>query len=182
MMHKAWCIEAVPYCFSRSSIKFQGPTGWKIDDLNPIWGRLLGLSQLSNPSDLPCFILIHKLSSGILWHSPENNFIGIAQGINLNNEFENDTFRTIFVSPRHQWVHNQLTVATYENHTKSISNFYASMISINLSPPGAAYMRKWIGWALVQIMACRLYGTKPLSKPMLGYCQLNPKEQTSVKS
>ena len=26
----------------------------KINDLNPIWVRLLGRSQLSNPSDLPC--------------------------------------------------------------------------------------------------------------------------------
>ena len=42
------------YCFSGSSIKFQGHTGCKIDDLNPIWVRLLGRSQLSNPSDLPC--------------------------------------------------------------------------------------------------------------------------------
>ena len=42
--------------FFRSSIKFQGHTGWKFDDLNPIWVRLLGRSQLhiSNPSDLPC--------------------------------------------------------------------------------------------------------------------------------
>ena len=55
MMHKAWCrIEEVHYYFSRSSIKFEGHTGWKID-LNPIWVRLLGRSQLSNPSDLPCF-------------------------------------------------------------------------------------------------------------------------------
>ena len=38
----------------RSSIKFQGHTGWKIDDLSPVWVRLLGRSQLSNPSDLPC--------------------------------------------------------------------------------------------------------------------------------
>ena len=30
-------------------------------------------------------------------------------------------------------------------------------------------------------MACRLFGAKPLSKPMLGYCQLDPLEQTSVK-
>ena len=43
MMHKAWsCIEEVPYCFSRSSIKFQGRS-YQIR------------SQLSNPSDLPCF-------------------------------------------------------------------------------------------------------------------------------
>ena len=54
MMHKAWCsIEEVPYYFSRSSNKFQGHTGWKIN-LDQIWARLLGRSQLSNPSDLPC--------------------------------------------------------------------------------------------------------------------------------
>ena len=57
-MHKAWCnVEEVPYSFSRSSIKFPGHTGWRIDDLNRIWVRLLGLLQLSNPSDLPCYSL-----------------------------------------------------------------------------------------------------------------------------
>ena len=34
-------------------------------------------------------------------------------------------------------------------------------------------MCQWIGSALVQIMACRLFGAKPLSKPMLVYCQLD---------
>ena len=42
-------------------------------------------------------------------------------------------------------------------------------------------MCQWIGSTLVQIMACRLFGTKPLSKPMLGYCQFDPWEQASVK-
>ena len=55
MIHKAWCsIEDVPYYFSRSYIKFQGHTGWQIDNLDQIRARLLGRSQLSNPSDLPC--------------------------------------------------------------------------------------------------------------------------------
>ena len=40
-------------------------------------------------------------------------------------------------------------------------------------------MRQWIGSAFVQIMACRL--AKPLSKPTLVYCQLDPQIQTSVK-
>ena len=53
---------------------------------------------------------------------------------------------------------------------------------VNSSPPSAAYMRQWIGSALVQIMACRLFSAKPLSKPMLSYCQLDPRKQTSVKS
>ena len=42
----------------------------------------------------------------------------------------------------------------------------------NSSPPSAAYMRQWIGSTLVQIVACRLFDTKPLSKPMQGYYQL----------
>ena len=53
--------------------------------------------------------------------------------------------------------------------------------SITLTPPhpppppppsSAAYT--WIGSALVKIMACRLFGAKPLSNPMLGYCPLDP--------
>ena len=39
MMHKAWnSIEEVPYCFSRSSVKFQGHTGQKIADFDPNLG------------------------------------------------------------------------------------------------------------------------------------------------
>ena len=53
--------------------------------------------------------------------------------------------------------------------------------AFNSSPPSAAYMRHWTGSALVQIMACRLFDTKPLSKPILRYCQLDPWEQTSMK-
>ena len=48
--------RGLPYCFFRSSIKFQGHTGQKIDDLNPTWVILQGRSQLSNPSDWPCFL------------------------------------------------------------------------------------------------------------------------------
>ena len=31
-----------------------------------------------------------------------------------------------------------------------------------------------IWWPLVQIMVCRLFGAKPLSKPVMGYCQWDP--------
>ena len=38
MMHKAWSsIEEVPYCFARSSIKFQGRTALKIVKFDPDW-------------------------------------------------------------------------------------------------------------------------------------------------
>ena len=55
-----------------------------------------------------------------------------------------------------------------------IKSLVASLVVINSSPPSAAYMRQWNGSAFVQIMACRLIGAKPLSKPMMGYCQLGP--------
>ena len=62
MMHKAWrTIEEVPYCFVRSFIKFQGHTGWKIDD-NLIWVRLLGRSQLSIPQICLVYSMITEMS------------------------------------------------------------------------------------------------------------------------
>ena len=110
-MYKAWSsIEEVPYCFSRSFVKFQGHTALKIVEFDPNWAfpdcnsslksplgtkrctkletakercpivfqghpsnfkvtrdktspiltqighfRTIGRSQLSNPSDLPCW-------------------------------------------------------------------------------------------------------------------------------
>ena len=50
----------------------------------------------------------------------------------------------------------------------------AYSVAFNSSPPSYTYMRQWIGSTLVQIMACRLFGAKPLYEPMLGYCQLDP--------
>ena len=38
MLHKAWnCKGEMPYCFPRSSIKFQGHTGQNITDFDPNW-------------------------------------------------------------------------------------------------------------------------------------------------
>ena len=41
----------------------------------------------------------------------------------------------------------------------------------------SACMRQWIGSALVQIIACGLFGATPLSKQMLGCCQLDPRNR-----
>ena len=54
-------------------------------------------------------------------------------------------------------------------------------LDINSSPPNATYMRQWTGSTLVQVIACCLFGTKPLPEPMLSYCQLYLYKQTSVK-
>ena len=53
-------------------------------------------------------------------------------------------------------------------------------IAHELISPNAVYMRQWIESALVEIMACRLFNTKPLSKPMLAYSQLDDSIRNSV--
>ena len=55
-----------------------------------------------------------------------------------------------------------------------------TQVTPDSSPGSAAYMCHKMRSALVQIMACRLFDVEPLSKPMLGYCQLDPSEHTYV--
>ena len=43
------------------------------------------------------------------------------------------------------------------------------LMHFNSSLPSAAYVRQWIGSALIQIMAYRLFSTKPLSKPIVNW-------------
>ena len=50
MMHKAWSsIEEVPYCFSRSSVKFQGYTALKIVKFDLDWAFPDCNSSLNSP-------------------------------------------------------------------------------------------------------------------------------------
>ena len=124
MMHKAWSSnEEVPYCFSRSSVKFQGHMALKIVEFDSNWAfpdcnsslnwpmamkcctkletakercpivlqghpanfkvtqdktsliltqigrfRIIGRSQLSNPSDLPCLSRAPYTRIVVFWH------------------------------------------------------------------------------------------------------------------
>ena len=44
-----------------------------------------------------------------------------------------------------------------------------------------AYIRQWTGSSLVQVMACRLFGAKPLPETLLAYSQLDPPGHISMK-
>ena len=55
MLHKAWSsIEEVPYCFSRSSVKFQGHTALKIVQFDPNWAFPDCNSSLNSPMAMKC--------------------------------------------------------------------------------------------------------------------------------
>ena len=55
MMHKAWSsIEEVPYCFSRSSVKFQGHIALKIFEFDSNWVFPDCNSSLNSPMAMKC--------------------------------------------------------------------------------------------------------------------------------
>ena len=55
MMHKAWSsIEEVPYCFSRSSVKFQGHIALKIVEFDSNWAFPDCNSSLNSPMAMKC--------------------------------------------------------------------------------------------------------------------------------
>ena len=59
MLHNVKCsIEEVPYCFSRSSIKFQGHAEQKIANFDPNWAFPDCDSSLNSPTDR--FEMMHK--------------------------------------------------------------------------------------------------------------------------
>ena len=59
-------------------------------------------------------------------------------------------------------------------------HFRFNSLALTHLPPSAAYIHQWTGSSLVRVMACRLFGAKPLPEPMLVYCQLDSWEQVTV--
>ena len=51
---------------------------------------------------------------------------------------------------------------------------FVQALCVNSLRPSDAYMRRWTVPSLFQIMACRLVGAKPLSKPMLKILSIGP--------
>ena len=165
MMHRAWSsIVEVPYCFSRSSVKFQGHTALKIVEFDPNWpfpdcnsslnsqmamkyytkletakercpivfqghpsnfkvtrditspiltqigcSRTRGRSQLSNPSDLPCWLcsyhrIIMKFSGVITSDRSDVHAKGQGQGSKVKvTEVTTQLNRFRTVTP--VWIH-----------------------------------------------------------------------------
>ena len=67
-----------------------------------------------------CWLIIR----GVPWHSSENSFAGIAQGINSGYEFGKDILKIIFKSLRGQWVDMSHTCTTSNTHTNQTVSFY----------------------------------------------------------
>ena len=75
MMHKAWSrIEEVPYCFSRSYIKFQGHTALKIVEFDPNWPFPDCNSSLNSPMKCCTKLETAKEKCPIVFQGHPSNF------------------------------------------------------------------------------------------------------------
>ena len=72
-----------------------------------------------------------------------------------------------------------ITVLLHE--CQAVSNHRQLRRLFNSLWPRGEYMPPWTRPSLVQIMACRLLGAKPLSEPMLTFSQFDHKEENSVE-
>ena len=104
-----------------------------------------------------------KLFQGIISHLQVNSFLYIHETIYSIN------FLTYM---------SNISIV-YCGHLQLLTLFKRQMVAINSYPP--IYMCRWTWPVFIKMMACRLDGTKTLSKPMMEYCKLDLCKQTSVK-
>ena len=78
-----------------------------------------------------CWLIIR----GVLWHTSESSFAGIAQGIDSGYEFEKDILKNIFKSPRGQWVKRDHIINTVTQINWSKSESFISLPTVNTCGP-----------------------------------------------
>ena len=146
----------MPYCFWGSSIKFQGHTGWKIDEFNQIWVRLLGRSQLSNPSDLPCYSNVQTIKQRDKIHYTSCHISHMRAWNWTHNPFKNITPYTYFpiaVQWSTSWIAARLEIdlmPSQENTMDIQPTLHASEIAVQ-----CRYL--WLNKRFKVKLSCRRY-------------------------
>ena len=140
-----WC-ECITTKVETQTTKFMGPT----------WGP-----PGSCPPQMCPLLAPWTLLSGNLWKLisvPPSLSLSFTlyQAYDLNCPLESD-FTVLFLALGN--VHVQ------QNHANTM---------MNSSPPSAAYMCQSTRTAIVQVIACGPFGTKPLPEPMRTNFQLDP--------
>ena len=111
MMHKAWSsIEEVPYCFSRSSVKFPGHTALKIIEFDSDWAFPDCNSSLNSPMITKwCTKLELALKRGpIVFQGHPSNFkvTRLLKIVEFDPNWLIGCFRTLTQIWIHHWLQN----------------------------------------------------------------------------
>ena len=119
--------------------------------------------------------LLHQILSLIAYTFRENQdfvfIISVQFMMNANSRIRfglQIIFVCLYIRPSH--CHHCANLSEDTELIKCLSNIFCRMCKINSLRPSDAYMRQENSASLVQIMACRLVGAKPLSEPIIKYC------------
>ena len=134
MMHKAWSsIEEVPYCFSRSSDKFQGRTALKIVEFGPNLAFPDCNSQFEFTNG---YRMMHKAWSSIeempyCFLGSSVKFLGHTTKKIVDFHTRIERFRTVTPIWIHQWVQNEVQSLMY--HRRGALLFFKVIHAISRS-------------------------------------------------
>ena len=113
----------------------------------------------------------------------ELHYICYWQGLGAKSSKDGIYHNVIFIGshdPTKYWL-GWNNIETTQAHNWYMSFQHDIINAVDSLRPSDAYIHQYNIPTLVQIMACRLFGAKPLSEQMLHYGQLDPKEHISVK-
>ena len=146
--HSSWLLYCVPTINTFRYIFSIAVTHWYVNQLLH-W----------------CTVNLQKV-----WNLHKHNFIDIMAGIDNRNISDNINDKSFCQSCAERSAWTCVTWLCAPGSPEQFNQSNQRKYDINPSPPCAAHTRQWIGSALIQIMACRLFCAKPLSEPMLDYC------------
>ena len=133
MMHKAWSsIEQVPYCFSRSSVKFQGHTALKIVKFDSNWPFPDSNSSLITPMATKCCTKLEvalKRCPIIFQGHPSN--LKVTRLKKSSNLTQIGPFRTVTPVWIRQWLRNDAQSLNW--HRRGALLFFKAIRQISRS-------------------------------------------------
>ena len=132
-MHIAWCcLEEVPYCFSRSYVKFQDHTAKKIVNFDPIWAFLDCNFSLNTPMAMKWstkFEAAKERCPIVLQDHPSH--FKVTQGKKLSILTQIGRFRTVTPVWIHQWLWND--AKSWNRHRRGALLFFEVICQISRS-------------------------------------------------
>ena len=142
--------------------KFMGPTWGPLRSCRPQMGPMLTpwtllsgfLVCVSGPPVIKLEAWLHEKKSQRIWANIDTGDVLVPARHQVRTWARTDMFPT-----------RPIGISLREDHLVDQGS-----MCLNSLRPSDAYMRRWTGSSLVHIMACRLFGAKPLSEPMLKYC------------
>ena len=173
MMHIAWqCLGEVPYCFWRSSVKFQGHTAVKIVEFDPEWAFPDSNSSLNSPMATKCSTKLEDVRGVLLFLKVIRQISrsrGSKQSSNLTFPWQLPFSRIPLTSLQIPWKFPDLEKMNFSLTSFSLTR--GNPVFHGCGPPVRGGIVIWLAWVLRALRA--MLSTTPPLQPwyMVEHCE-----------